>query len=128
MSPIDREPVPVESRPMLGPRLGLGMVSLVALFAFALGVAAGGVILPYLRASVPDGVTIPTPVSTQPQQDSLVSVLPQTIMTRLVDDQEPVSTNLSVAAFLSDFERWQAQRGFMVARTAIHTGAGYEIT
>lgn len=112
---------------MPGPRLGLGLVSLVALFAFALGVAAGGVILPYLRATVPADVSIPKAVSTQPQPDNLVSILPQTIMAELAHDQEPISTNLSVEAFLTDIELKAIRQGLVAKRSAVATGSGYEI-
>ena len=41
---MDREPVTIASKPIYGPRFGVGMLALVALFSFGVGVAAAGFI------------------------------------------------------------------------------------
>ena len=95
--PIERDPVTIASKPIYGPRFGVGMLALVALFSFGLGVASGGIILPFLRSAAPVGIDATVAGSTKSQTDqALLSVLPQSILAELDAVQGPIPTNLSV--------------------------------
>lgn len=124
--PIERDPVTIASRPIYGPRFGVGMLALVALFSFGLGVASGGIILPFLRSAAPDGIGSTVTVPTQGQTNqALLSFLPQTILAELDSVQGPVATNLSIEQYLNDLEVRASQAGYSSSRSfqSLQTGA-----
>lgn len=123
---MDREPVTIVSKPIYGPRFGLGMLALVALFSFGVGVASGGVILPFLRSAAPVGIGSEVTAPTQGQTNqALLSVLPQTILAELDSVQGPVGTNLSIEQYLNDLEVRASQAGYISSRSfqSLQTGA-----
>ena len=126
VQPMDREPVTIVSKPIYGPRFGVGMLALVALFSFGVGVAAGGIIFPFLRSAAPDGIgsAVTSPTQRQTNQ-ALLSVLPQTILAELDSAQGPVSTNLSIEQYLNDLEIRASQAGYRATRSfqGLQTGA-----
>jgi len=126
MQPMDREPVTIVSKPIYGPRFGVGMLALVALFSFGVGVAAGGIILPFLRSAAPVGIGSAVTAPTQGQTNqALLSVLPQTILAEIDSVQGPVSTNLSIEQYLNDLEIRASQAGYSASRSfqSLQTGA-----
>lgn len=125
---MDREPVTIASRPIYGPRFGVGMLALVALFSFGVGVASGGIILPFLRSPAPVGIgsAVTAPSEGQTNQ-ALLSVLPQTILAELDSVQGPVSTNLSIEQYLNDLEVRASQAGYTASRSFQSLQAGAEI-
>ena len=127
--PIDREPVTIVSKPVYGPRFSVGMLALVALFAFGLGIAAGGIILPFSRASAPvdSGSVAPSRSQGQSRQ-VLVSILPQTILAELDRVNGPVSTNLSIEQYLDELEVRASQAGFTALRSVRGLQGGAEIS
>ena len=115
---MDREPVTIASKPIYGPRFGVGMLALVALFSFGVGVAAGGIILPFLRSAAPVGIGSAVTAPTQGQTNqALLSVLPQTILAEIDSVQGPVSTNLSIEQYLNDLEIRASQAGYRASRS-----------
>ena len=123
---MDREPVTIVSKLFYGPRFGIGMLGLVALFSFGVGVATSGIILPFLRSAAPVGMGSAVPSSTQGQtKQALLSILPQTILAELDSVQGPVSTNLSVEQYLTDLEIRASQAGYRASRSfqSLQTGA-----
>jgi hypothetical protein len=123
---MDREPVTIVSKPIYGPRFGVGMLALVALLSFGIGVATGGIILPFLRSAAPVGIGSAVTSPTQGQTDqALLSILPQTILAELDSVQGPVSTNLSVEQYLNDLEIRASQAGYRASRSfqSLQTGA-----
>ncbi len=126
VQPMDREPVTIVSKPIYGPRFGVGMLALVALFSFGLGVASGGIILPFLRSAAPVGIGSSVTAPTQGQTNqALLSVLPQTILAELDSVQGPVGTNLSIEQYLNDLEVRASQAGYISSRSfqSLQTGA-----
>jgi hypothetical protein len=126
VQPMDREPVTIVSKSIYGPRFGVGMLALVALFSFGVGVATGGIIFPFLRSAAPDGIgsAVTSPTQRQTNQ-ALLSVLPQTILAELDSAQGPVSTNLSIEQYLNDLEIRASQAGYRATRSfqGLQTGA-----
>jgi hypothetical protein len=123
---MDREPVTIVSKPIYGPRFGVGMLALVALFSFGIGIATGGIILPFLRSAAPVGIGSAVTSPTQGQiNQALLSILPQTILAELDSVQGPVSTNLSVEQYLNDLEIRASQAGYRASRSfqSLQTGA-----
>lgn len=123
---LDREPVTIVSKPIYGPRFGVGMLALVALFSFGVGVATGGIILPFLRSAAPLGIGSAVTAPTQGQTNqALLSILPQTILAELDSVQGPVSTNLSIEQYLNDLEIRASQAGYRASRSfqSLQTGA-----
>ena len=123
---LDREPVTIVSKPIYGPRFGVGMLALVALFSFGVGVATGGIILPFLRSAAPLGIGSAVTAPTQGQTNqALLSILPQTILAELDSVQGPVSTNLSIEQYLNDLEIRAWQAGYRASRSfqSLQTGA-----
>jgi len=128
VQPMDREPVTIASRPIYGPRFGVGMLALVALFSFGVGVASGGIILPFLRSPAPVGIGSAVTAPSQGQSNqALLSVLPQTILAELDSGQGPVSTNLSIEQYLNDLEVRASQAGYTASRSFQSLQAGAEI-
>ena len=128
VQPMDREPVTIVSKPIYGPRFGVGMLALVALFSFGVGVATGGIIFPFLRSAAPDGIgsAVTSPTQRQTNQ-ALLSVLPQTILAELDSAQGPVSTNLSIEQYLNDLEIRALQAGYRASRSFQNLQTGAEI-
>lgn len=126
--PIERDPVTIASKQIYGPRFGVGMLALVALFSFGLGVASGGIILPFLRSAAPvgTGATVAAPTKSQTDQ-GLLSVLPQSILAELDAVQGPMPTNLSVEQYLNDIEVRASQAGFTASRSFQTIQSGAEI-
>lgn len=125
---MDRDSVTIVSKPVYGPRFGVGMLALVALFSFGLGVAAGGIILPFLRSAAPDGIgSTATPSTGGQANQALLVVLPQTILAELDSVQGPVSTNLSIEQYLNDLEVRASQAGFVASRSVQSLQTGVEI-
>ncbi len=123
---VDREPVTIVSKPIYGPRFGVGMLALVALFSFGVGVATGGIILPFLRSAAPLGIGSAVTAPTQGQTNqALLSILPQTILAELDSVQGPVSTNLSIEQYLNDLEIRASRAGYRASRSfqSLQTGA-----
>ena len=125
---MEREPVTLVSKPIYGPRFGVGMLALVALFCFGLGVAAGGIILPFLRSAAPIDIGATATSSSRGQTNQAqLSILPQTILAELDSVQGPVSTNLSVEQYLNDLEVRASQAGYSASRSFQSLQAGAEI-
>jgi len=126
VQPMDREPVTIVSKPIYGPRFGVGMLALVALFSFGVGVGTGGIILPFLRSAAPVGIgsAVTSPSQGQTNQ-ALLTVLPQTILAEIDSVQGPVSTNLSIEQYLNDLEIRASQAGYRASRSfqSLQTGA-----
>ena len=123
---MDRDPVTIVSKPIYGPRFGVGMLALVALFSFGVGVATGGIILPFLRSAAPVSIGSAVTAPTQGQiNQALLSILPQTILAELDSVQGPVPTNLSVEQYLNDLEVRASQAGYRASRSfqSLQTGA-----
>lgn len=126
--PIERDPVKIVSKPIYGPRFGMGMLALVALFSFGLGVASGGIILPFLRSAAPVSIGSAATPPTKGQTDQgLLAVLPQSILAELDQVQGPISTNLSVEQYLNDIEVRASQAGFTASRSFQSLQTGHEI-
>ncbi len=125
---MDRDPVAIVSKPIYGPRFGVGMLALVALFSFGVGVATGGIILPFLRSAAPIGIgsAVTSPTQGQTNQ-ALLSLLPQTILAELDGVQGPVSTNLSIEQYLNDLEVRASQAGYRASRSFQNLQTGAEI-
>lgn len=125
---MERDPVAIVSKPIYGPRFGVGMLALVALFSFGLGVASGGIILPFLRSAAPEtvGSAASSPTKSQSEQ-ALLSVLPQSILAELDTMQGPLATNLSVEQYLNEIEVRASQAGFTAARSFQSLATGSEI-
>jgi len=125
---MDREPVTIVSKPIYVPRFGVGMLALVALFSFGVGVAAGGIILPFLRSAAPVGIGSAVTAPTQGQiNQALLTILAQTILAELDSVQGPVSTNLSVEQYLNDLEIRASQAGYSASRSFQSLQTGVEI-
>ncbi|MCE2890446.1 MAG: hypothetical protein ACK51R_15050 [Hyphomonadaceae bacterium] len=125
---MDREPVTIVSKPIYGPRFGVGMLALVALFSFVVGVASGGIMLPFLRSAAPVGIGSAVTAPTQGQTNqALLSVLPQTILAELDSVQGPVGTNLSIEQYLNDLEVRASQAGYISSRSFQSQQTGAEI-
>jgi len=123
---MDREPVTIVSKPIYGPRFGVGMLALVALFSFGIGIATGGIILPFLRSAAPVSIGSAVTSPTQGQiNQALLTILPQTILAELDSVQGPLSTNLSVEQYLNDLEIRASQAGYRASRSfqSLQTGA-----
>ncbi len=125
---MDRDPVAIVSKPIYGPRFGVGMLALVALFSFGVGVATGGIILPFLRSAAPVGIgsAVSSPTQGQTNQ-ALLSMLPQTILAEIDGVQGPVSTNLSIEQYLNDLEIRASQAGYRASRSFQNLQTGAEI-
>lgn len=125
---MERDPVSIVSKPIYGPRFGVGMLALVALFSFGVGVASGGIILPFLRSAAPVGIGSAVTAPTQGQSNqALLSVLPQTILAELDSVQGPLATNLSIEQYLNDTEVRASQAGYIASRSFQSLQSGAEI-
>jgi hypothetical protein len=110
------------------PQVGMGMLGLVGLLCFAIGVAVGGIILPFMRAPVASEAAIPKPkVEAATSRQIFVTLNPQTIYARVSGSQPLASTALSVEQYLTELEVRASQSGLSVARVARVLPVGYEI-
>ena len=111
------------------PQVGMGMVGLVGLLCFAIGVAVGGIILPFMRAPVaPEAAAAKPNVEATTSRQLFVTLNPQTIYARVSASLPLSSTALSVEQYLTELEVRASQSGLNVERVARVLPAGYEIS
>jgi hypothetical protein len=111
------------------PQVGMGMLGLVGLLCFAIGVAVGGIILPFMRAPVAPEAAIPKPnVEAATSRQIFVTLNPQTIYARVSASQPLSSTALSVEQYLTELEVRASQSGLRFDRVARVLPGGYEIS
>jgi hypothetical protein len=111
------------------PQVGMGMVGLVGLLCFAIGVAVGGIILPFMRTPVvPEVAATKQNVGAATSRQIFVTLNPQTIYARVSASQPLSSTALSVEQYLTELEVRAAQSGLKLERVARVLPSGYEIS
>lgn len=119
-----RDPVSVESKVVHGPSFGMGGISLVALASFGIGLVAGGVVIPYLRASgVTPAETAQAEAAEAARGAILLSIGQQTVYAAPLAGSPPVPTGVSVEQLLSEIEVGAAQSGLSTS-VSLNKGEG----